>query len=225
MRPNLSALIKDEVVRRFEDVVREEIRLYNISIERTDKAISKIVDKIDYLEKKIDANFNENKNTCYSVKRSFVKERECLESDFKKERQFILSMKKTIDEKVINFDSIIENFCSKEYVDSLERSVFHYFNESYYDILQSVDAFKQYLHENNSSLQKKLIDRVENLESSNKELERKLELYKSSSSCQKVESDSVLRELQVYKKTMFILEKKIENLYTLIERLTARIPS
>ena len=222
MRPNLSALIKDEVVRRFEDVVREEIRLYNISIKKTDESISKIVDKIDYLERKIDLNFLENKNICDDAKRSFVKERENLEKGLKKDREIISSSSKNLNEKIKEFECVLSDFCSKSDLDKIERSIFKHCNETYYDMLQSVDAFKQYLHENNSSLQKKLIDMVEKLEGSNKELERKLELYRSSSSSQKVESDSVLRELQVYKRSMFIIDKKIENLYTLIERLSAR---
>ena len=48
------------------------------------------------------------------------------------------------------------------------------------------------------------------------DLEKVLEEYK-------LDSTGVLKEIQVYKKSMFIIEKKIENIYTLIERLDKRI--
>jgi hypothetical protein len=36
---------------------------------------------------------------------------------------------------------------------------------------------------------------------------------------QKIDASTVLKELQVYKKSMFIIEKKIENLYRLYKKL------
>lgn len=41
-------------------------------------------------------------------------------------------------------------------------------------------------------------------------------------SLSKLDKEAVLNELRVYKKSMFIIEKKIENLYTLIERINKR---
>ena len=41
-------------------------------------------------------------------------------------------------------------------------------------------------------------------------------------SLSKLDKEAVLNELRVYKKGMFIIEKKIENLYTLIERINKR---
>ncbi len=40
----------------------------------------------------------------------------------------------------------------------------------------------------------------------------------------KVDREGILKEIQVYKKETFVMQKKIENLYTLIERLEERIP-
>ena len=38
----------------------------------------------------------------------------------------------------------------------------------------------------------------------------------------KLDKEGVLKEVRIYEKTIFIIEKKIENIYTLIERINKR---
>jgi len=38
----------------------------------------------------------------------------------------------------------------------------------------------------------------------------------------KIDREGVLKEVRVWEKTIFIIEKKIENIYTLIERINKR---
>ena len=41
----------------------------------------------------------------------------------------------------------------------------------------------------------------------------------SNFSLSRIDRDGVLKEIRIYDKTIFIMEKKIENIYTLIERI------
>jgi hypothetical protein len=38
----------------------------------------------------------------------------------------------------------------------------------------------------------------------------------------RLDKEGVLKQIRIYEKSMFIIEKKIENIYTLIERLNKR---
>jgi hypothetical protein len=62
------------------------------------------------------------------------------------------------------------------------------------------------------TLDDKLFKQAESFSKVKKELESKLDIVK-------LERDSVLKEINILKKESFITEKKIENLYTLIDRL------
>jgi hypothetical protein len=61
----------------------------------------------------------------------------------------------------------------------------------------------------------------------NLEIESKLsglsEIGENNFSCSQIDKEGVLREIRTYKKDMFYIEKKIENIYTLIERLNKRV--
>lgn len=52
-----------------------------------------------------------------------------------------------------------------------------------------------------------------------KELDNKIE---SKFSLSLMDKEGILKEVRVYKKSMFIIDKKIENIYTLIERINKR---
>jgi hypothetical protein len=55
-----------------------------------------------------------------------------------------------------------------------------------------------------------------------KKLARLAEKGESNFSISRIDRDGVVKELRIYQKDLFVIEKKIENIYTLIERINKR---
>ncbi len=223
MRANLNALIKQQLVDQFENVVKEEIRQHNLAIVRNDNSLKELQETFGefYLEHK---NLKSTNEALYAKsQKHFGDTKQELEESFGDQRAFIQKNDKRLNKVILEFEQKV--------ADLIDHSLFFVFKTEMYrcfdavdkqievkkrsltkDIYEAYSKNKSYIQDNRI----KSDDRFHSINERFREFDKLLEEYK-------IDSKGVLRELQAYKKTMFIMEKKIENIYTLIERLNKRM--
>lgn len=133
--------------------------------------------------------------------------------------RLIAEQKKTIEDlhkQLLNFQS---DYVTCADMDKMRMSLAH-----------EVKSNTEINLEHFQCLEREFKDSVRVLENDLSKLRSELEghlalLEKKSESnfhISRIDRDGVLKEIRTYEKTVFIIEKKIENLYTLVERLTKR---
>ncbi len=216
-------MIKEELVKRFDSVVREEIRAHDISVKRADKDISLLKELFIGFKKDHEKLRIQNSDSFNKTQDLFTQE--CLnnQKDFNNQRRFITESSKRVEECIEDFKKKIDEFVTCE---ALEKYCF-YVNETFLTLNKKISDSSNLQDKNFHKSEIKLMGILEesqvvcnkNLEKLNetiKSLKERFEEYR-------VDALGILKELQVYKKTVFIMQKKIENLYTLIERLNKKV--
>lgn len=219
MKNNFTNLLKEEMVNRFESIVKNEIR------EKT-KFIQDNLLVIENLKKDLRAcsdDYQKLKNLMESLFKSisdkFVIEKNEMNNIFKehKESNFF---------NINKFSNLLNGFSDK-----IKECV----NLKDYETQKKDGEFKL------EKILKSYKDNFDNLQLNfeklySDHLDRTVDFHRQTSNvCDSfsnklndiedkfnrsiVEIKGIFQEIQVYKKSMYIIEKKIENIYTLIERL------
>lgn len=222
MRNNLNQLINKQLVDQFQNVVKAEIRKHNNAIEKTDEAL-------DTLKKTFSKFYEENKNTKSTTEalygqilKDFKDFTDEISYSFKDQRIFIKENDKKLNKIIEEFEETINNLVNCEYFEEYRIDMLHdlnsqkkQFEDSKEELREEIyDSYKKnrdYIH----STSKESDERSDDIEGILVSLKKDLEEYKT-------DAVGILRENEVVKKTMFIMEKKIENIYTLIERLNKK---
>lgn len=223
MRRNLTALIKEELVKRFESVVRDEIQEHKAAVQKSDKDLSEIKALFNEFKKEHDALKQQNLDLYQETQKTFLEEVKRIEKSFEIQNSFIVECREEVSEKLKELKE-----CSDQYI---KKDVF--LNNLEY-MHKCIGEFEKKLHEQNIDLESRLFKKFDETKLEYEEYNRyiksridscldQIKSTKEELSTYKIDSAGVLRDLQVYKKTMFILEKKIENIYTLINRLEKRV--
>lgn len=215
---NFSQLIKEELVSRFQDVVKNEINEYKNNHSQTTLKFLSLEKEISELRKKIDLFDEKNSQKITSIHENFEDKRSNLISEFDEQRRMIRSSVNEIKNYMDKVNDLIKDVVKLEDLSNIIKKI----NQ---EILQiKVEFFSD---------KNKIISLIEDAKSEvkkcfNNEIEKrheKIDFLKSyvDGMMQKFEdckntNESFLREITIYKKSIFIIEKKIENIYTLIER-------
>lgn len=218
MKNNFSALIKDELVKRFESVVREEIKSHNLAVERSNRQISELKTLFDLFLVEHEKLKNQNAE-CYSFTQdTFKVEKKDLENAFEEQRRFIKQNNVKVENYLKDLKSRASNFISntdfeefkkktEDFIQSIKKSISDEREMLLEKIYEAYTNNRSYLHESVKKSDEKL-DRFQ----------KSLDMFRSELDRYRIDEQGVLRELQTYKKSVFIIEKNIENLYTQIER-------
>jgi len=220
-------LRKKDLVKQFELVVKQEIIEHNKAITASNLAMNK---HREYVEEELNKLKNNHK--------LLVNEYSFVSSGFNN----FLSDNNSFRDSLSKLDSKCYEVHEKTHkevksLDNLANAI----HGKYMLLDKSTSDLRLYL----SSLEKKLEDIAKKLESESEKTNNKiekaikklkkeiLELPSEASevreelleilSMNKIDNEGLLREIKVLKKTVFINEKKIENLYTLIERINKKL--
>ncbi len=216
---NLKTLIRDEMVNRFEAVVSDEIRQHHKNIQENNNEILSLKSDVQFL-KKINENnekTQENlKNQCFS---EFIKEKKEILSEFDNHRKYV-------NENVNNTNLALNEIVNKSET-WITRSEFEKYiseiNEQILGAHRAICLEKRMIVECIDNIKKELIESINFLEEVFSGKFERLNIENSARDNQininKVDYAGILKELKVYKKSMFIIEKKIEHIYEQIKRL------
>jgi len=222
MKNNFAHLIKQELVNRFEDVVKNEIRQHNLAIKKTNddvlelkKSFEDCLNDLKSLRKNQEENFNKTNENFHSEKVSI--ENCCnLHKDFIRDKLNIMNLKvEGLSEDVSGMEKS-ENFLAYRY--EIQEFLKNESNVLRDIIRQGIDCgFLDYVKDKEFNIKS-----FNELKNANSVLSKNISVILGKIDSYKVESDGLLKELRMYKKDVFILEKKIEALMTIVDNLKAR---
>jgi len=222
IRSDLNALIREEIVKRFETVIKEEIDKHNRAVEKSNKELSETK-----------ALFSDHKKGLLSWKEESHADREKILVDFNKAKEELKKdhsrQDKYLAEKGDELKKLTFEFLEKSEM-YLPIADFSAFKESVLDEFKTISkifALDMKNHKEEGLLyNKKLIQEMEEkhraLYEEVSSLKKMVEDFKSSLETNIVDATGISRMLKVANKSIFIAEKKIENLYTLLERITGK---
>lgn len=223
MRNNLNNLINRQLVDQFENVVKEEIRKHNIAIEKSESSLEE-------LKKTFREFYDENKNTkstTESLYRETLKNfKDCtneISESFRDQRVFIKENDKKLNRVIEEFEQKTDNVVNFKYFDDYKFSVIDEFNLLKKDLDVSKEILRVEIHESYIQNRSYIHSTSKEGNEVSNEIKGMLKSLKKDLEEHKVDTLGVLRENQIIKKNMFIVEKKIESIYTLIERLNKKV--
>lgn len=220
-------LKKKDLVKEFELVVKQEIKNYQDSMLATNTAINNINGRIESIKKLIEKSGNDLKHMI-SLEKNL-----CFNADkFRAEsiQKINVLIDKMIKENKAKFDEIcfcvqkVQSF-SDRLDDALKKIDFLLLeNDSKTKDLKDLESFfVNSINQCNRLIRKQvedckevILNKPSGIDSLEERVNEKIDDFL-------VNASGVIREIRVQKKDMYIVEKNIENIYTLIERLENRI--
>ena len=211
---------RNDLAKQFELVVQQEITNHNSSILATNQAINVMRERIDILLQKFAEHASRNEAWFKKTQEEFLK----LEREFDKRISENKSRNHVLNEKLDNsskyiwegIEKVESNYIEKEefkeYKDSLNMEVTEskqMISDQNKYLRAALYKIKNDLEKMHTSFTKEILDKPDDLWEVKEELEKKIQESV-------IDSKGVLREIQIYKKSAFIIEKKIEDLYKLI---------
>lgn len=219
---NLKDLIKIELVNRFEGVVIDEIRKNEDARREIRKEIESIYASLEKIQIDI-------QNSNYELEKSLSKELKKIINEISKHQDNINTQEKILYDKCKEVDRNMHFMGSK--IDETLSKV--EFDTCFENLKKELKQEKLHRHVENqaidskiSSLEKKILDffcsEIESLLSRMRKLENTIENFDEKINLFSVHNEGFVKELACCKKETFIHEKKIENIYTLIDRIKER---
>lgn len=137
-----------------------------------------------------------------------------------KTNEIIVSMQKEtisdLHDKLLKFQDL---YPMMSYVDKIKKDTQEQVKESTFGQLLSFQSFEKEIKILFRSLQNDLVKLREEIERRVDQISDKCdENFKLS----RLDKEGVLKEVRIYERAVFVVEKKIENIYTLIERINKR---
>ena len=222
MRPNLGVLIKDEIVKRFEQLTKDEVRSYQLTAKNHHDKIEQLYLMLSDLH--VENNKIRHEVRCYreEVKGQIENTKKELDDSFDAQRRIIRQKIKEIDRMMDSMretmDLVVLNHELQSSVEHIEENI----GSAQLDAHEEYKSLRQEISDLRSSLDEsmKAFFRSESLV--NQSINDRIDAIKRDQETHKIDAQGVLRELQVYKRTMFIIEKKLEHLTTLVDQQQKR---
>jgi len=217
---------KKDLAKEFELVVKQEIIEHNKSISASNLAVNKLSARLDEIPKALLKEIHDL--LCANIR--LAHDQEGIEYSFKqikdefekwKRNQFKLNERN--HEEINTIDQAVEIVHRKQQntdkqIDSLEEDL--RIND------KAIDTLAKVIDSQDQRLSNRLIKSIKTMKEEILSLPSEVQALKKEFmeelSMHKVDNAGLLREIKVLKKTVFINEKKIEHLNTLIERMGAK---
>lgn len=218
---------RKDIVSRFEDTVKQEIINHNREVESSNQRLNQLTEKLDklslYIEEKFSkiTNFIAEKIQCpekrIDAQSEQISENTKTLNDLIKFCDFHAQKINQIEKDIIEINNQIESIIVEQ--KQLSTDISHVHKACFLVRTELIGRMESNIHKVSNELKTE----IENLKNKPSEaLDVKEELLKKME-IDRVDFNGVMRELDVVKRTSFIQEKKIENIYTLIERIKKKL--
>lgn len=220
-------LRRRDLVDQFEDLVKQEIKNHqnhllatNVSLNKFEETLYQIEKNVQKFSSQLDQKIWDQKIKRDKEKESTEKEKENSKKDFNKWKNHLCFFE---GETQTRIERLEKDSCKKEEIEKIKKNISNFQNETcktLADMRKMLDQAISSLHQKVLTENKKLKDELSTNPSHLAQL--KDSLVKKINECY-VDSHGLKKEVQAARKASFINEKKIENLYTLNERLGKKI--
>lgn len=216
-------LKKNDLAKQFELVVQQEIKNYNDSLSAINSKLNSLSAEINNVEQKMVKN---NATVCSQIK--------SLEIEIQKIKCNLEFGQKKLESKTNDQDVKLENHKKSlftlhelekknaEHLNELLRkiqflsddlkNVFHLFSKTERHFCNELTAIEFKLNKNIFKAKEEILSQPSEAHKVRKDLEEKI-------SSHSLDVNGIMKEIRFSRHDMMVMEKKIENIYTLIERL------
>lgn len=223
MKNNFSSLVKQEMVNRFESVIKDEINANNRLISETNKSLEEMRKDIDSFKDDYQKLKNSDQDLYNRLSVQCVNDKIDLEKKF---TDHVLATSKNI-EKFFNTLLALSEKVSK----CLDKDAFEAEkSEEKKSLDKAIEDLKAHLHTSQMTFETLHKDHLVNVDSFCKQVVAEQEKFTKrlvdvdmKFAAYMTDFAGLLKEIRVYKRENFIAHKEIEKLYILIERLEKRI--
>lgn len=222
-RNNFNTLIRDEMKNRFEGAVKEEINSYRKEQEEIFKNFELINQNLKLMKSEIESLRLDNETRCQNVSELYILERKNLEESFDEQRRVIRTVVNEIRDLVNEFKVSREKYATVEMIESHIGDVLGLMSISKIESHREKEELLNILDQNVKELIKNDTESLCLCRGSSDELSKKIEKVNQVIEDFRVSIEGFSREITVIKKGEFILEKKIENLYTQLDRVKKNV--
>jgi len=217
-QPNIPA--NNIADKRFEAIVKKEMIEHQHIISSHHKEMQDLRDALSLAMEKFTSISERNDKELQDFKNDATSQINRLKDRAKTDEALILEQRKMIEDLHKQLLEFYMMQASKSDMDKFKRELeakVDYTTMNHVHSLQNFQVDMQILIQSLKNDQVKLDLEIE------KKLSRLSEIGESNFYVSKIDREGVLKEIRTYKKDMFYIEKKIENIYTLIERLNKRV--
>jgi len=220
---NKSQISRQTMVDKFELLMRQEIINHNKAIESNNAALEDLRTALIHIQKQLSATIANHECFAMSIERD-VKDLKQRQEKLEKSISIKLtSFQERLENENYSFtkkiDAIESNYLEQEEFKSALEQVYHeinFLNSKLTDIktwiFQTIYDLEQKTQKQIEEYKKEIYEKPSDFHEIKKELEKKLEEAV-------VDAKGIDRKLKVEGKAIFIIEKKIENLYSLIKKM------
>jgi len=218
---------RSDLVEQFERIVQQEIKNFHETARSFSNSIMALREDVINIKKNINTFIPNHEYRHQELLNEFNERDKHIEHVCECNRLLI----ETLSFRIDRFNDLISAVDEKHKELFLEREVFNneisHFDKTCSGLHSEIEVCENFSKRLVSELRgelaveiQKIRDEIKNVPDKIPELKNNLD--KRIDACN-FDKDGVLKELRVYKKNMFIIEKKIENIYTLIERLKKKV--
>jgi hypothetical protein len=214
---NLQGLRSDK---RFDALVKQEMAEHQHLISSHNKEMQTLRDALNLCMEKCVSLSERNDQELKELKKDSSYHIGLMHERSKANEATIAEQKKTIDalhRQILDFQ---ESYVTKKDLENglceCKDKINSYNSNNLYEFQKFQTDYKTLFYLNKDDIDRNYLDCQEKLE----KLKEKLT---SVSSIFCIDKEGILREVRIYKGDMFVIEKKIENIYTLIERINKRV--
>lgn len=218
-RGNFAHLIKEEFVSRFQDVVKNEINESKNFQTQTGLKFCSLDKDIKALHEKIDLLNAEHAKKIDAILANSLEERKKLHEDFEEQRRFIRTNVNEVRDHIKDVTECISRWVHISDLESLVSRIDSELDLIKVNMNDDKNHITSLIQETKLEVKKSYCEEIVNYAGRIDDLAESFDKLIKKIEGSQVTADGFMREMTIYKKTIFIIEKKIENIYSLIERL------
>lgn len=216
---NFKDLVRDEMVKRFESVVLDETQKHTCAVHRYHADLIDLKCTMDKLIKDQQELFLCYENLRCQILNDVKSEKKSLFEKFEDHRRYVNEQVSLLINEVNSIIKQCEKNVLQEHLKDLSDKIAAQMIQIGFFIETRMKGLEEKLYESKKDVLGSVSNLFQRLDDCSLSINEEKRARKEELGAYTIDVKGTLKELQVYKKSMFILEKKIENIYTLIDRL------
>jgi hypothetical protein len=216
LNPNLYAELKTDYCKRFEALVKQQMAEHQAIITRHHGEMQSLRDATKEALDKFDSLFKHLDQTLRYESTILHDRIEKLQEQIKEQSMGLTGYQELIHSLIQQMHDFSEIYARKSDAENQRKAINIQIKECENNHLHSFQQYQQevkfVMHHLKEDLRKFKLESNTRFEDLHQQIDIKFSLSK-------MDKDSVLKQIRVYDKTILVIEKKLENIYTLINRM------
>lgn len=212
--PQVTALFRAD--KRFDALVKEQNAEHEHKISAHNKEMQDLRDALRLSMERFDSIVERNQEDLNAFKADSARHIGILQEKLRANEALIQEQRVSIQDLHAQIMSIHVHFSSKKDAEDLRRSFLSQMNSVISNNLNELQSHQVEYKNSFETMQKEINKNISDLSKQISLLKEKVDVNFNLSTLDK---EGVLREVRLYKNDVFVIQKKIENIYTLIERI------